>query len=179
MNLKDLSIRARVAYGALCLEKFLKVNSVDVMSKEWSLILENIWEYTQIEKPGNWHYKMAELTPSSVEFDAPFNLKEFEYFTEEEHDHLKKTYKCVGKSTKKIIELIFEIGTLDLYSSITDCSPRTLSMLEEILNIVEDNGLRIPSIDIFKEYHITTNKGWGNSFKRSDVVNDDDYITNC
>lgn len=177
MELKDLSIRARVGMSTLCLEKLLNDNfSEEVLHKGWEYILSSIWEYTE-KSPGNWHYKMAEITPFSVEEDLPFEEKGIEYLDREIYFLIADAYKDTCGDIKRVVDLIFEIGTLDLYSSIVDNSPRTLSMLEEILTIAENNGLRIPSIDIFKDYQITTNNGWGNSFKRSDVVNDDDLLS--
>lgn len=176
MELKDLSIRARVAISALCLEKLLKDNfSEGDLHKGWDFVLNSIWEYTD-KPPGNWHYKMAEITPFSVEEDVPFEDKGIEYWNLESYSLVMGAYKVTCRNIKRVVDLIFEIGTLDLYSSIVNNSPRTLSMLEEILTITQNNGLLPPSIDVFKEYKITTNNGWGNSFKRTDIVNEDNSL---
>jgi len=173
MKLQNLSIRGRVALCALCLEELLKNHlSIYTTDEGWPFILKSIWEYTE-KSTGSWHYKMAEITPFSIEEDISFEDKGIEYLDIETYSLIRNAYKNIGSDIKRVINLVFEIGTLDLYSSIVDNSPRTLIMLEEVLSITQDNGLKIPSIDRLNKYDISTNNGWGNSFSRSDLFNDD------
>lgn len=174
MELKNLSIRGRVALSALCLEELLKNNSSEYNTDEgWQFILKSIWDYTNTP-PGSWHYKMAEIIPFSIEEDVSFEEKGIEYLDSDTYFLIREAYRNTCGDIKKVINLIFEIGTLDLYSSISDNSPRTLSMLEEILSITQRNGLLIPSVDRFRDYDISSNHGWGNSFNRSEIINEDD-----
>ena len=170
MELEDLSIRARVGLAALCLEDLLK-KFVPVYTNHpgWVYILNSIWEYTS-KSPGEWHNKMAEINPLAVEEEVPFDESDLEYLDKETFFLIRDAYsKTTNKAVKNIIDLIFEIGTLDLYSSIHQKSPRTLSMLKKILDITLKNGVPVPSLDRFVNYDISKNDGWGVSFNKSDV----------
>ena len=170
MKLGQLSIRARVAYAATCLELLLKKKFSSNKKEEeaWDFLLEKIWTYTQIN-PGTWHYTMAELTPFSIEEDLSFAEKSFDDLTYENYILLSEAYKNTAEDVKKIVDLIFEIGTLDLYTSIVNNSPRTQEMLKEILLIVKANGLDIPDLANYKRLTIDENEGWGRIFKKSDL----------
>lgn len=173
MELQYLSIRARVALGTLCLEELLKNNISGYNShKGWKFIINSIWDYTD-HSPSSWHYRMAEITPFSIEEDVSFEEKGIEYLDKDIYLLIRDAYKDTCDDIKKVIDLIFEIGTLDLYSSIAENSPRTLSMLEEVLTITRDNGLLIPSIDRLRKHDISSNNGWGNSFTKYDIIDGD------
>lgn len=169
MELKDMSIRARVAFGIECLEALIAKESNS--SIDWqNLLLNHLWEYTSSTNLGEWHYLISEYTPFSVLENIPFIEKECEYISESEHNNLHKAYQSSSKELQRIVDLIFEIGTLDLYSSITDNSPRTLSMVQEISLIIDRIGIKLPSLTKYGDYLITDENGWGSKFKKSDIT---------
>ena len=170
MKTEDLSIRARVALGAMCLEMLLECFVEDYKNNPgWLFVLSSIWDYTS-KPPGDWHYKMAEIIPFSVEEDLPFEEKGIDFLEKEKYDLIRELYlKTPNQDIKKVIDKIFEIGTIDLYTSIHDKSPQTISRLQEIINITQENNLQIPSLDRFVSYSINTNDGWGNDFDKSKV----------
>lgn len=139
------------------------LSTIGETKDEWMLILDTIREYSSGD-PGKWHYKMSELTPFSIEEDIPFERKDYQYFTLEEHNVLKKLYAKSGNPPKEIIGLIFEIGTKDLYSSITQKSPETLKMLERIIHLLNVNKCTIPNSDDLLKYSIEEQGGWGVKF---------------
>jgi hypothetical protein len=170
MQLQQLSIRARVALGARCLELILDDKNINYLEDNgWKYVLKHIWSYTHIN-PGSWHYLMAELTPFSIEEEIPFADKGFEYLEESDYYDIRTTYSAVDSDIKKIVDLIFEIGTLDLYSSIKGNSPRTLLMLEEIISILIRHNLEIPKLKRHKKFDILENNGWGIEFDKSNFI---------
>ena len=87
-DLYNLSIRARVAYGTMCLEALLSKLGYEL--EEWDFILRRLWEYTSIKYLDDWHDMMAEYIPSSI-LDCPF--EEGDYIKKEEYDFLSKLYR--------------------------------------------------------------------------------------
>lgn len=165
---KKFSIRARVAYGALCLENLLK--DTFVSSSEYRSILDLIWLYTAVN-PGTWHYKMSEATPFSIEDPLPYKEKGYEFLSKDQHDQLAHLYSQMGSEAKQIINLLFEIGTLDLYSTIKNGSPRTLQMLLDIADTVAELGVDLPPYEPLLKYGIQEEQGWGKTFEREDLRN--------
>lgn len=168
-KIKDLSIRARVAFSILCLEAFIKFLNYDI--SKWNLILSELWKYTNTNV-GKWHENISEMTPFSINEKIAFELKGCENIDESKHDELQKLYADVNIEILKIINLIFEIGTRDLYSSITNHSQDTISYLKEIILVLEKNGIDLPNINGLQKFSILENNGWGSEFKKEDILNE-------
>lgn len=168
MELEDLSIRARVAFGIECLERLINRSTASELNWE-DLLLSKLWGYTSSDNLGRWHYLISEYTPFSILEDISFEEKEYEYITKIEYNELLQIYQKCNDELLKCIDLIFEIGTLDLYSSIKDKSPRTLRMLKEIITIIESNSLQLPDLKKYENYLIDYKNGWGAKFERENL----------
>ena len=166
MKIEKLSIRARVGYGVLCLEAILNQKQNEL--NDINIILDELWKYTS-QNCGAWHYKMSEYTPFSIYYDAEFESKGFDFLDKNTHDKLYHLYSKLDSDVLVIINLIFEIGTKDLYSSICNNSPETIEFLERIKNILLANKIELPDINILSTYTIDENHGWGRAFKREDL----------
>ena len=164
--MKNLSIRARVAFAILCLEYLLDYFKYD--SYKWAVIIDKLWEYTN-SNVGKWHEHLSEMTPFSIEEEIEFEKKGCDYISKSKHDELKELYKNVHPDVLRIINLIFEIGTRDLYSSITNSSPDTLLYTNEIIEILKKHKVEIPSTEKLAKYPIDQNEGWGNEFIKKDI----------
>lgn len=169
MKLEDLSIRARVAFAIECLEKLINKEANSDFNWEESL-LSKLWSYTSTNNLGYWHYLIGESIPWAVLEDLPYEEKMCDYINKSEHDELRRSYQGSSKELQNCIDLIFDIGTTDLYSSITNKSPRTILVLKEIILILEENFLQIPDIRRFENYQIDKEEGWGCRFHKSDLI---------
>lgn len=167
--MSNLSIRARVAYAILCLENLLQHLNKDL--SKWELILEELWKYTA-GNPGEWHESMAEMRPFSINEEVAFELKECVYIDLEKHARLKELYKGANEDVLKMVDLTFEIGTRNLYASIVNNSPDTLNYLDQIIAILERNGIELPTTSKLQGFTIDQQNGWGNSFTRTEVAED-------
>lgn len=171
MSIEKISIRARVAFGILCLENtVLFYNKVFL---DWSFVYKVLWSFMK-GKVGDWHYPMAEISPRSVLFDATYAEKEMEFLTEEEYNNLREVYSNSNTVINSIINLIFEIGTRDLYSSIVNESQDTIKYLQEIIHLLEENNIPLPDIKLFETYTINENDGWGREFGRDDILGNEE-----
>lgn len=163
-----LSIRARVAYGILCLEQTLQKLGYDY--DHWQFLLDTFWSYTY-SNLGEWHMIVAEITPLSIMGDGEYNTFDFECITLEKYSLLKKMYSKISEEYFVIFELIFEIGTKDLYASIINGSKETYGFLSAIVKVLEENKIDVPDIPKFLiKQGIEENYGWGNPFYRKDVL---------
>lgn len=161
----NISIRGRVAFAILCLEKAIAHFGFE--KYDWTFILNQLWSITNT-KLGSWHYPLAECTGRSIINDTEF-LDDLEFLTEEKFWELNKLYKKSNMIILRMIDLIFEISTRDLYSSISHGSPDTLNYLQEIIDLMEQNNISLPEIKLFEKFPITENDGWGREFKRAYV----------
>ncbi len=165
-EIKTISIRGRVAYSILCLEKLMVHKKYELL--EYDFVLSKLWSYTFINL-GKWHYEMAEITPRAIEEDIPFKEKGCDYIKDTEHDYLLEIYKKTDNSIKDIIYLIFQIGTLDLYASIIDNSRRTIELVMKIEDVLKRNHVALPDINLLKKFRIEINQGFGKAFIKEDI----------
>lgn len=113
---------------------------------------------------------VAEITPLSIMGEGVYNTFDFECITQEQCSLLKRMYSTIPKEYFVIFELIFEIGTKDLYASIVNGSKETHVFLSAIVKVLQDNKIEAPDIPKFLiKQGIEENYGWGNPFYRKDV----------
>jgi hypothetical protein len=166
--MENISIRARVAYGILCLESLINFFQLD--KNKWEFVLKELWKYTN-SNVGRWHEVMSEIIPFSVCEEIDFQEKGCVIINEQTHNQLKDIYSEVNQDLLAIIDLVFEIGTRDLYSTITNKSQDTLLYIQKINTILNKYKIDPPNYRIFEKYSISENNGWGIEFTRDDIFN--------
>ena len=163
-NIESLSIRARVAYGTLCLEKAL--NNHDDKNEAWQFVLDKFWLFTNLEYVDEWLYIISKVMPDSI-LDDDFN--EESGITLEEHKRLKKLYKNTPQFIFDIMEGIFNCGRRHLYGAVTPKSPETVEFIKSIKKIMSSNKMEMPKLGDLKKYSINEHQGWGTTFERRDL----------
>ncbi|ADV48433.1 hypothetical protein Celal_1111 [Cellulophaga algicola DSM 14237] len=165
MNFNEISIRARVGFSLCCLENMIDNISSDSI-KKWNIVLSKLWRFSEIEFVDEWLYEVSNSMPLSI-IEDPFEPGE--ELTEEEYNSLKLLYRNNNVSIINVIELIFKMGTIELYSQIQNNSPKTIDLINEIIQLTLDSNTRLPNKEVFEKYRIEDAQGWGKTFKRSDV----------
>lgn len=123
--------------------------------------MEKLWKYTYIEYLDDWMYEIAEYMPKSVLED---NMDGIEFITENELKILKLLYTNGPKEINKMLYIIYELGTTDLYSRLQNGSPNTLMKLQECVDIAIKIGVRLPNKLEFEKYRYSEGNGWGIPF---------------
>ena len=161
---ENVSVKARVSYGICCLERTLLYYNCTL--EKWKWVLEKLWKYTSMEYLDDWYYEMAEYLPDSLLEDTKYNSEEFEYITEEQFYILLDLYRTESnKMISQIFRLVFEMGTIDIYSELENFAPNSLNCLEKIENIMNQNNIELPPIINQSNYSFQENNGWGKSFE--------------
>ena len=161
---KMISIRGRMAYVLCLFEKLLlhyKCNK-----KDWTYILEKLWEFTSIEYVDDWMYEVSEILPNSILNDG---VDDLEFITENEFYKLRELYDNTSEDIRQMLMIIFELGTADVYSILTEYSSRTLLKLQEAMEILKRNNIQLVDVEKFKVYHFKDQQGWGNCFDGKDL----------
>ncbi len=156
---KTISIRGRMAY-ILCLFENLLIY-YDCDKKDWDFVLKKLWEFTSIEYVDDWMYEVSEIMPNSVLNDGVDGL---EFINENEFYKLKELYINISNDIKKMLMIIFELGTIEIYSNVTDYSPRTIEKLQEAMGILKNKNIELVDVEKFKKYNYKYKQGWGKCF---------------
>ena len=105
--LKELSIRARLAYGAYCLE--IALNGYKEESCLVKLI-DKIWEFTLSSSLDDWQSEINDMSPHCILDPTPGALDDFNYMTKEEGLALYEAYKKLPPFIVSIIDEVINIG---------------------------------------------------------------------
>ncbi len=164
-KIKQISIRARVAFGILCLENAL--DNLELKSN-WQKVLEVLWIQTDIEYVDEWLYIVSKIMPDCILED---NYEDNKIISLQDYNTLKLLYSSSPKYILELIEFVFEIGTIELYGKIMDYSEKTTQMVLEIIRIMEINKINYPELKLFDKYSILENNGWGRRFTKEQIFN--------
>ncbi|WP_109833251.1 hypothetical protein [Reichenbachiella versicolor] len=162
---KEVSIRGRVGFAILCFESFIEIQDSSNL-QEWKYLLKKLWEFTKLKFVDDWLDLVSAVMPLSV-LEDPFDPEEV--ITIDEYSFLKKLYARSDPKILELIEFIFKLATVELYSEIKNYSPRTLDLLNDIIGVCKSANVKIPDVSLFKKFSITDSSGWGFPFDRSDV----------
>jgi hypothetical protein len=163
-NIQSLSIRARVAYGILCLENVLKQNVP--LKADWQMILDKFWLFTQLEYVDEWLYIVSEIMPGSILDDL---YSDELSITWTEYQQLKKVYENTPSFIFEIMECIFNCGRRHLYGAVTPQSPETLEYIKLLQKIMRKHKVALPNVEGLLKYHFNKHQGWGDTFEKKDL----------
>ena len=110
-------------------------------------------------------YEIAEYMPESVMEDNSVTVPlRWEFITENELKKLKVLYANNHGEVNQMLRIIFELGSIDLYSILQDYSPNTLAKLQEGIDIAIKLGVKLPNKSEFEKYRYSEGNGWGIRF---------------
>jgi len=164
----NISIVGRVYFGIKSLENSLGENRR--INDNWKWVLDVLWSYCENSvKKGNWHRIMSEICPDAVLEEVSFESKDVMTVSRSYYEKLQLLYSNTPSHINKIIEYIFDIGTIDLYGSIRDDSPITKEYCEELFTLLITNNIEIPEVN-FLYGTIKDNRGWGFPITRDGYI---------
>ena len=170
-----ISIRGCVAYGICCLENALEYYGLK--GEGWNFLLRKLWWYTELSAATDptinnclplerWWALISELLPRRHENNGWVmqELRAQLYCDEDlpnsiELELLLESYKQTNKQINLIVENVFDVGTNDLWAGIGRTSPDTLRSLQELIDLMYEQQIPLPSIEPFKQY-VFHKPGW-------------------
>lgn len=172
---EKISIRGCVAYGICCLENALE--HYNLHGEGWNFLLKKLWWYTELSAAldstinclplERWAYLNTNIEPGKLESFA--NYDEFSkaknwWFIEDmptikEYSMLKETYEGCNHVINLICKHLHQVGVSDLWAGIGNTSPNTLIPLQELINLMYEQQIPLPSIEPFKQY-VFHKPGW-------------------
>ena len=149
----------------------------NIHGEGWNFLLKKLWWYTELSAASDpsinnclplerWWALISELLPRRHE-NKGWDMHEFRlqlYFDEDlpdskELEMLLESYQQTNQQINLLVEDVFDIGTNDLWAGIGETSPDTLRPLQELIDLMYDQQIPLPSIEPFKQY-VFHKKGW-------------------
>ncbi|WP_064196771.1 MULTISPECIES: hypothetical protein [Emticicia] len=177
-----VTIRGRFAFSVCCIEKAIEHFKLEHL--DWSELFELFWRYPisdKIKDLALWHEKEMECIPSCVLEDLTYSQKMFSFLNEEQHAKFKALYQNSNNIILKIIDLTASVGTQSLYGGVTDGSLITLVFLDEILNLMKSNQIKLPNIAFFQKFNYAKNPSsdwivWGDSIPKNMLLSQSKWL---
>ncbi len=164
-NLKQISIRGRVAFAIQSLENALEdteITDYSLMDK----VLNFLKTYTHTQYIDQWEEKANELAPFLIFDEEDFIEEDFSHINKEEYIRLKNLYTSLPSYITDLIDCVIGIGTANLYGGTQKYSPLSYKHVLNLINILKENNIPIPPVDNYKKYPFKTeDEGWGECFK--------------
>jgi hypothetical protein len=164
LDFATISIRARVAFAILCLES--AVEKISKKNPTWEIVFTKLWAFTSIAHVDEWLYQISIVMPSSILEDTYEENKEISLA---DFNSLKSLYLKTESVIFEILECVFECGTIELYSKVTNHSPRTLAVMEKLTALMIKNQIPMPDINSLLKFPFTENGGWGRPFRKDEI----------
>lgn len=164
-KIEKISLRARLAFIILSMENALKKNN---LSSKWTKVLNIFWSQTSMQFVDEWLYEISKVMPESILEDE---YEENETISLEEYSELRILYGNTPKYIFELMEIAFECGTIELYGAIENNSDKTILSVLKCIEIMIENDIELPNIELLKKYSISENQGWGRTFTKADIFN--------
>ena len=165
-RLSNISIRGRVAFSLCCLNTLIKKFKLDDL--EWEFLFEKLWQYTSTKYLDEWHMEFAEYIPETIMHYDKYDKNDFEYVTDDLFNRLRILYSELNEDVKEIINLVFYMGTIELYGKVQKRG-KSFEYFEEIIRLMIKYKVSLPRISQFEKYEFDKGDGWGDMIKREDV----------
>lgn len=160
-KLKQVSLLGRIAYAIMCAEKISVEKYPD---KDWKVIFEIFWKACDCEALDVWSWEIMEYIPKYLFEFKDFESADFEYIDKEKYLKLVEIYKGVDDSINQILLAIRNIEEEYAYSSIPEYGRISLEYIDEILAILEKNGVSPPDPQLVAFSKFCERDGWGEPF---------------
>lgn len=154
-----ISIRGRMAYILCSFEKLLLYYGCE--KEDWSWILDKLWDFTSVKEIDEWCYLVGEMLPNTVMNDDSEGL---EYISVNEFNRLRKIYVNNNDDINRMLYIIFELGTAEIYSRVCGYSNDTLLKVKEGVELLKKRKIELVSVNKFEKYRFNQKNGWGECF---------------
>lgn len=167
MNKKDfnnISMVGRYAYALLCIEKLFSTKHKDknfkqVFSFLWRGTKENVWdsmsEFAQ-DLTNDFLFASQEYDQDNFIIINQDNFKEFYTLFDDMNDISNKCFK-----------LLFEFLTVYENTGISGFGKESIDILFELFDVLKENDVSLPSLDLVNFSKFSERNGWGNNFDGS------------
>lgn len=166
-QLLHVSMRGRVAYAIICLEEAILQLAQE--PDEWAWLLRRLWTYTSARRLDDWQDEAVEVTSNVILHYEQYPDKSFDYLTEAEVSTLRVLYEASDPTLSRLVDLVYEIGTLELFGGLEGGAPESLQGLGAVVSLLRDKGIPGPSVALVADKSFTEEHGWGTPFDADEL----------
>ena len=164
-NFKGISLLGRISFGIMCAEKYAVNKSPD---KNWVPLFERLWAVTAEETYWDvWADQVVELLPECLFDSDEYSSSDFEYLTEEEFWEMRKLYSDMQDDWNTLLGRIHDIEDVYAYTAIPQDGVLSLGYLQEIVDILVNDDIGLPSWEkvSFSQFSECDGRGYSFDFK--------------
>lgn len=162
---KNISIRGRYGYAAICLEKALMHHGQ--ITPPLQFVLDLVWEFTSTTKLDDWLEKVMPLSKLRTTEDYEFDFGPGRPGL----DEIRRTLQSLPEFLTEILDNTLFLGIAEIYSGIISYSPRTHKHLMEVIRLMEENNIGLPPFSGFDKFPFAEDHGWGAEHDRTFFYN--------
>lgn len=160
---QSISMRGRVAYVVMCLEE--AILALAQSHAEWSWVLCRLWKYTSTGDLDEWQERTAEIIPRVVLDSENYSDGGYEYLTPNEFMELRILYSSNNPLLARLVDLVFDVGTLEMFGGIGNGAPISLENLNTVAMLMAEQSLSMPDLRGVAGLSFAQCLGWGSPFQ--------------
>lgn len=141
IDFKTISIRGRIAYGIMCAERYALAHCPQ---RDWRPVFEVLWYISKDVYWDDWSSRVIDILPEYVSHDIPYDPDDFESLDERAYETLCDLYDGMSPVWSAIMSNIVGMEQEYAYTTIPGCGLESISMLEEIVSLLEAEGIEAP-----------------------------------
>lgn len=158
---KTVAIIGRIAYGIMCVESYLMQK---YPKKEWSILVSKLWKITNLELWDEWMDEVIEIIPEYLFEFSDYESSNFEYLSKEDYEKLCDVFRETGNDVNNVLKLFYDLACSHAYSSIEGSGRESLEMLEELIQFIIKNEVKLPDDSEIMKISFHEKNGWGIAF---------------
>lgn len=160
-RINDISIRARVAYLIMCFESYV---AAKYPHGNWQPVAEMMWKICDnSDYIDNSAYRYLDIIPDHLYAHEGFAESEFEYMTEKEYKSFSSIIPKDDSNLSILMHSIYDVAIEYAYCGIPKGAPDTIPYIDDVVQIMHDNGLMLPDVSLLSGY-VDPEDWWGEPF---------------
>ena len=158
-DFNNISIRGRIAFAIQCAKLYWDSNVQKDFSPIYKKMLDIIGNKYPIDEAANIY---MEIIPEYLfEFDT-YEESDFEYLSKEDYILFRELLKGTPSDFNLIMQKIYDMVMSYAYTGIEPKAPMVTDRLFEIIDVMDQAKMQLPSIDNYYKYDYSIADGWGN-----------------
>lgn len=147
VDFRNVSLRGRIAYGTMCAESYSLAHYPE---RDWRPVFEVLWYLSKDVYWDDWSSKVIDILPEYVSHDIPYDPDDFETLDERSYEALCDLYDGMPPAWTTIMSNIVGMEQEYAYTTIPGCGMESVAMLEEIISLLEAEGVEPPDATLIE-----------------------------
>jgi len=160
-DFKNISMGGRLAYQLMCAERYFSFKHPTIDFKE---LFKLLWQVTNGMWWDTFSALIIELEPSYMLEQDNYEDEEWLKLTKEQYNLFKPIIQTFDEEDEAFMETLKDQAEVYAYTIVPKDTSESIDIIFESIQLLLDNNLELPDINLIKFSTIDQFNGWGDKF---------------